>query len=88
MLTFENNELQGSAAIVEKYRSFGRLTHAVRSVDVQPSVQADSILIFVSGTVAIDGGNPLLFSEVFQLVASSPGQYYIHNDIMRLNYGQ
>jgi hypothetical protein len=29
----------------------------------------------------------LHFFEVFQLVGTGPGQYYVHNDVFRLNYG-
>lgn len=31
--------------------------------------------------------NPLQFAEFFQLVASAPGAYHIHNQIFRLIYG-
>lgn len=46
-------------------------------------------LPFFSRTpLQLDGQeNPLHFSEFFQLVAHAPGQYYIHNQIFRLNYG-
>lgn len=35
----------------------------------------------------IEENPPILFTQVFQLVAHQPGQYYIHNDVFRLQYG-
>jgi hypothetical protein len=46
-----------------------------------------AIVLFVTGTIKIGGDNPLHFCEMFQLVAHAPGQYYVHNDVFRLNYG-
>lgn len=54
--------------------------------NVQVSVQPNAMLILVTGQISISGNPPLLFSQVFQLVASAPGQYYIHNEIFRINY--
>ena len=34
----------------------------------------------------IEQGKPLKYSEVFQLVASAPGQYYLNNVMLRFNY--
>lgn len=87
MLTFESNQVQGGAAIVAKYKSVGPVQHTVKSMDVQPSNNPNAMLIFVTGTVKIGGDNPLHFCEMFQLVSTAPGQYYVHNDIFRLNYG-
>ena len=45
------------------------------------------MLIFVTGQLMITGQtNALLFSQVFHLVATGPGQYYISNEIFRLLY--
>ena len=56
--------------------------------DVQMSVNNSSMLIFVTGQLKIgDQGNPLLFSHLFQIVATGPNQYYVHNEIFRLIYG-
>jgi len=87
MLTFEGNQMQGGAAIVAKYKSVGPVKHTVKSMDVQPSNNPNAMLIFVTGTIQIGGDNPLHFCEMFQLVSTAPGQYYVHNDIFRLNYG-
>ncbi|CAM9963051.1 unnamed protein product, partial [Sphacelaria rigidula] len=34
----------------------------------------------------IDNDNPLHYLQVFQLVSTGPGAYYVHNDILRLIY--
>lgn len=88
MLTFEGTQVQGSEAIVAKYKSVGPVKHTVKSMDVQPSNNPNAILIFVTGSVQIGAeGNPLHFCEMFQLVSTGPGAYYVHNDVFRLNYG-
>jgi hypothetical protein len=87
MMTFEGQQVQGSANIIQKLRSLGQVNHNVTSTDVQPSSTPSSILIFVTGSVKIGGDNPLHFSQLFQLVATGPGGYYVHNSIFRLNYG-
>ena len=87
MLTFEGSQFQGTQAILTKLSSIGRVQHTVKSMDVQPSADPNSLVVFITGSVQIDGGNPLHFCEFFQLVSNSPGSYYVHNDIFRLNYG-
>jgi hypothetical protein len=87
MLTFEGQQFQGPQAIVGKLQSLGG-NHQIRTTDVQPSVSADAILIFVTGIVKIGGeANGIHFCQTFQLKATSPGNYYVHNGIFRLNYG-
>ncbi|CAB9521730.1 Nuclear transport factor [Seminavis robusta] len=89
MLTFEGDQFQGSQAIVAKLAQVGKCFHNVKSMDVQPSAAGNAIVIFVTGHVRIGDaqGNPLHFCELFQLVSTGPGAYYVHNDIFRLNYG-
>ena len=86
MLTFEGAQMQGPQLIVEKYSKAGQLQFDVSTFDVQPCPSPDCMCIFVTGKLKIDGGNPLHFTQFFQLVASAPGSYYIHNDILRLVY--
>ena len=45
-----------------------------------------AVLVFCTGNILVEQGKPLKYSEVFQLVASAPGQYYLHNVIFRFNY--
>mmetsp|Transcript_104407 Transcript_104407/g.239106 ORF Transcript_104407/g.239106 Transcript_104407/m.239106 type:complete len:122 (-) Transcript_104407:224-589(-) len=87
MLTFEGQQFQGSAAIIEKLKAVGQVAHNVGTIDIQPSTDSNAIIVFVAGSLRIGGDNPLHFSQMFQLVATAPGQYYVHNDIFRLNYG-
>ena len=87
MLTFEGQQFQGAQNIIGKLKGVGKVQHTVKSMDVQPSKDSSALVIFVTGSVQIDGGNPLHFCEFFQLVSTGPGQYYVHNDVFRLNYG-
>jgi len=64
MLTFEGQQHMGSEAIVQKLSGVGKVQHDVKSMDVQPSHNPQAMIIFVTGTVRIDGGNPLHFCEV------------------------
>lgn len=87
MLTFEGQQVQGASAIIQKLQSVGPVSHQIKSTDIQPSATESAILIFVTGSIRIGGDNPLHFCELFQLVSTGPGQYYVHNDLFRLNYG-
>lgn len=87
MMTFEGTQVGGQQAIMNKLQSVGQVHHVVKSLDVQPSTGDSAIVLFVTGTIKIGGDNPLHFCEMFQLVAHAPGQYYVHNDVFRLNYG-
>uniref|UniRef100_A0A7S4MNW5 Nuclear transport factor 2 n=1 Tax=Odontella aurita TaxID=265563 RepID=A0A7S4MNW5_9STRA len=87
MLTFEGQQHQGAQAVIAKLQGCGPVQHVVKSMDVQPSSNQSAILIFVTGTIKIGGDNPLHFCEMFQLVSTGPGAYYVHNDVFRLNYG-
>ena len=87
MLTFEGQQIQGAAAIIQKLKSVGQVKHQVKTTDVQPSSTPNALVIFVTGAIQIGGDNPLHFCEFFHLVASTPGQYYVHNAVFRLNYG-
>lgn len=87
MMTFEGQQFSGSGPIIQKFQTIGQVTHTVKTTDIQPSKDPSAILIFVTGSIRIGGDNPLHFCESFQLVGTGPGQYYVHNDIFRLNYG-
>ena len=87
MLTFEGQQLKGSEAIVNKLKGFGQVKHTVKGMDVQPGKDSNCIIIFITGMIQIGGDNPLHFCEMFQLVSTGPGNFYVHNDVFRLNYG-
>ncbi|KAG5177623.1 hypothetical protein JKP88DRAFT_350626 [Tribonema minus] len=86
MLTFEGQASVGAQAIIQKYVSIGKLAFDQNTLDVQPSVDANAICIHITGKVKIDSNNPIHYTQFFQLVASGPSQYYVHNDIFRLVY--
>lgn len=87
MMTFEGQQFQGASQIIGKLKQVGPVAHTVKSTDIQPSPGGQAILIFCTGNISIGGENPLHYCEMFQLVSTGPGQYYVHNDIFRLNYG-
>jgi len=80
--------MSASTQLFASIQALGKVDHNVPMLtkDVQLSVNSSAMLIFVTGQLKISGGNPLLFSHVFQLVATGPGQYYVHNEIFRLIY--
>ena len=86
MMTWESAQIQGVPNIIQKLKAPGNVHHDVKSIDVQPSIDPSAILIFVTGHLRIDQGNPLQYSEVFQLVSSGNNQYSVHNVIFRLVY--
>lgn len=90
MLTFEGQQFQGSQRIVEKLQAlpFQRVQHRVTTIDAQPSnPQSGPLLVTVTGCLLVDEEqNPQQFSQTFQLVPEG-SNYFIFNDIFRLNYG-
>jgi hypothetical protein len=60
----------------------------VTTIDAQPGPQAGSILVMVTGQLLVDEEqNPQHFSQTFQLVPEGPGNFFVFNDVFRLNYG-
>ncbi|XP_072959219.1 nuclear transport factor 2B-like [Typha angustifolia] len=89
MLTFEGQKLQGPQAIVGKLTSlpFDQCLHSISTVDCQPSGPQGGMLVFVSGSLALAGEHhPLKFSQMFHLMPTPQGSFYVLNDIFRLNY--
>ncbi|KAI5788487.1 nuclear transport factor 2 [Geopyxis carbonaria] len=88
MLTFETNQVQGTAAIVEKLTSlpFQKVAHHVASLDAQPAGPDGSIIVHVTGKLMIDEeANPQSYSQTFHLIPRA-GSYYVRNDLFRLVY--
>jgi len=89
-LTFEGSQFQGGSAIIGKLQSlpFKKVQHAIKSVDCQPS-GCGGLIVFVCGDLKVDDGeNALKFAQVFHLMPDSSGSnYWVHNDVFRLNYG-
>jgi hypothetical protein len=68
---------------------FKTVSHKVISVDAQPS-GSGGILVYVQGDLKVDGGpNAVKFGQMFQLIPtdSTGSNFWLHNDIFRLNYG-
>ncbi|KAK1281932.1 Nuclear transport factor 2 [Acorus calamus] len=89
MLTFEAEKLMGSQAIVAKLAGlpFQQCLHKISTTDCQPSGPAGGMLVFVSGTLQLQGEqHPLKFSQVFHLMPTPQGSFYVLNDIFRLIY--
>ena len=89
-MTFEGQSFQGAAAIVEKFKSlpFKAIQHLVKSCDCAPS--AAGIIVFVTGDLKVEGEvNAVKFGQVFLLMPTAPNSqnFYVHNDVFRLNYG-
>jgi hypothetical protein len=89
MLTFEGTKTLGAQAIAAKLASlpFEQCAHAISTVDCQPSGPQGGMLVFVSGQLQLSGeSHPLKFSQMFHLMPTSQGSFYVLNDIFRLNY--
>ncbi|KAK7400027.1 hypothetical protein VNO78_11225 [Psophocarpus tetragonolobus] len=89
MLTFEGQKIQGASNIVAKLTSlpFQQCHHSISTVDCQPSAVTAGMLVFVSGNLQLAGEqHTLKFSQMFHLIPSPQGSYYVLNDIFRLNY--
>lgn len=89
MLTFEGQKIYGVQAISEKFESLGfqQCKHIISTVDCQLSGPAGGMLVFVSGHLQLPGEEHLLsFSQLFHIVPSHQGSFYLFNDVFRLNY--
>lgn len=69
-------------------QSLGGVQHNIPQLvkDVQIGASSNALLIFVSGQLRLGGEQTLQFAQMFQLVATGPGAYYVHNEIFRLIY--
>ncbi|XP_042019882.1 nuclear transport factor 2B-like [Salvia splendens] len=89
MLTFEGQKIMGSTNIVAKLTSlpFQQCQHHISTVDCQPSGPSGGMLVFVSGNLQLSGEQHMLkFSQMFHLMPTPQGSFYVLNDIFRLNY--
>jgi len=91
MLTYEDKKGLGQQKILEIFKNlkFKTVSHQVKTVDSQPS-GSGGILVYVQGDLKVDGGpNPVKFGQLFQLIPTdaSGSNFWVHNDIFRLNYG-
>jgi hypothetical protein len=89
MLSFEGQQIQGAHNIGAKLNGlpFEQCKHIISTVDCQPSGPSGGMLVFVSGSLQLPGEeHSLKFSQMFHLLPTPLGSFYIFNDIFRLNY--
>ncbi|GAA5978379.1 hypothetical protein JCM10908_004333 [Rhodotorula pacifica] len=90
MLSFEAQQFQGAASIVEKLAGlpFTTIKHQISTMDAQPAAtDKASMIVLVTGQLLTgEESNPLMFSQVFHLLPEN-GSYYVFNDVFRLVYG-
>ncbi|XP_024388404.1 nuclear transport factor 2B [Physcomitrium patens] len=89
MLTFEGNKTQGAEAISDKLNALGfqQCKHNISTVDCQLSGPSGGVIVFVTGNLQLPDEEHLLkFSQMFHLIPTLEGSFYIFNDMFRLNY--
>ncbi|GAA6029280.1 hypothetical protein JCM8097_003601 [Rhodosporidiobolus ruineniae] len=90
MLSFEAQQFQGTAAIIEKLAGlpFTTIQHRVSTLDAQPAAtdKASMIVLVTGQLITGDESNALSFSQAFHLIPEN-GSYYVFNDVFRLVYG-
>lgn len=89
MLSFEGEQFRGSENIVKKLCELSCTTvaHEIFTIDAQPSSTPCGVIVFVSGVLRMDTDAPLKFSQVFHLNQAPTGQFFVFNDLFRLNFG-
>ncbi|XP_008803212.1 nuclear transport factor 2B [Phoenix dactylifera] len=90
MLSFEGQKIQGAEEIGQKLAQlpFEHCRHFISTIDSQPSPFGGGILVFVSGNLQLQGEeHQLKFSQMFQLIPTQHGSFFVQNDMFRLNYG-
>ncbi|KAI2628455.1 nuclear transport factor 2 [Hypoxylon sp. NC1633] len=93
MLTFESASFRGTPSIIDKLKTlpFQQIKHQVSTMDPQPGVAPDHIMVLVTGQLLVDEEQrPMSYTQSFYLVpevANGQTQYYVHNDIFKLVYG-
>merc|ERR1719468_265013 len=84
MMTYEGEQFMGVQGIMEKLSGLPGIQHKVVTSDYQPTMN-NGIIAFVVGTLSIEGGPPMNFTQVFPLAVGGNNGYYVHNDIFRLS---
>ncbi|EPS62811.1 hypothetical protein M569_11974, partial [Genlisea aurea] len=89
MLSFEGQKFLGAHNISAKLNAlpFQQCQHNITTVDCQPSGPSGGVLVFASGNLQLAGEqHALKFSQMFHLMPTPQGSFYVLNDIFRLNY--
>ena len=93
-MNFEGEAFKGKSAIQKKLMSLGSaatnkaaaIAHDVRTMDFSwGPIAGQTVLILASGSLKIDGGNPLQFAQVLQL-SHINGNWALANDMFRFIY--
>ncbi|XP_028767795.1 nuclear transport factor 2B-like [Neltuma alba] len=91
MLTFEGQKIAGATEICSKLTQLplGECRHVISTIDSQPSSPTGGgVVVFVSGSLQLAGEeHHLRFSQMFHLIPTAEGRFYVQNDIFRLSYG-
>ncbi|XP_055533331.1 probable nuclear transport factor 2 [Wyeomyia smithii] len=84
-MTFEGQQIQGSAKIAEKLQSltFQKISRAITAIDCQPMFDG-GVLINVLGRLQCDEDPPHAYSQVFVLKPAG-NTFYCAHDVFRLN---
>ncbi|GMY36950.1 nuclear transport factor 2B [Fagus crenata] len=90
MLTFEGQKIVGVDDISSKLSQlpFDQSKHVISTIDSQPVSSSGGIMVFVSGSLQLPGEeHQLKFSQMFHLIPTPQGSFFVQNDIFRLIYG-
>merc|ERR1711902_417390 len=84
LMTFEGQQMQGAAKIMEKIASltFQKIAHLITAVDCQPMFDG-GILINVLGQLKTDDDIPQSFMQNFVLKPAGDS-FFIQHDVFRL----
>ncbi|CAM9440517.1 unnamed protein product [Sphacelaria rigidula] len=76
MLTIENNQVQGAANIVAKYKSLGgsggNLQFNPTTLDVQMSTNSSALIAVITGTMKVCAGSNIHIRSIYQVHVSAP----------------
>lgn len=90
MLTFEQSQLQGTTAIVQKLVDlpFAKVKHSISTLDAQPSSPGQGgVIVMVTGLLVVDDEQkPMNYSQVFHLLPEG-GSYYVLNGTPIFHFG-
>eukprot|EP01055_Gregarina_sp_Pseudo9_P003963 Gregarina_sp_Pseudo_9__3962@NODE_4105_length_485_cov_303_000000_g3776_i0_p1_GENE_NODE_4105_length_485_cov_303_000000_g3776_i0NODE_4105_length_485_cov_303_000000_g3776_i0_p1_ORF_typecomplete_len142_score20_66NTF2/PF02136_20/3_7e22Mtr2/PF10429_9/0_016DUF4518/PF15008_6/0_01_NODE_4105_length_485_cov_303_000000_g3776_i060434 len=86
-LNWEQRVYKGTSEIGE---CFGKMSAGgLQFPNIEKEVQitpGNGVLILVTGHVTIDGGSPIGFSQVFLLMPTQEGGWYINNEVFKFAF--
>ena len=84
-LSYEGDHRRGLKDILEKFRglSFKNIQYNFENHDFQPSPMG-GLLVAVNGKLLMDGENNFAFFQVFHLMQDQASNWFLSNDIFRL----